>query len=456
MLNGSTPPLISETPGKQLQACVVVPVRNEEELLPSALRSLTEQQTLAGNPLSHDLYEVILLINNTTDRSVEIARRFQMLCPTFRLHIVERKFDKSHAHIGNVRRLLMDEACSRLESIGRPDRPILSTDSDSQVATNWIARNLEELGNGAEAVGGRVIVLPCEHYLLDPAARNLYRYDHLYRRLVSWIEAGLDPEPHDLWPRHHHHFGASLAVLAHTYKRVGRLPLRRHLEDVAFYGSLIRNDIRLRHSNKVRVFTSGRLAGRTRFGLASQLRDWQEWGKDALRMPVETGPFLHHLFAARNRLRLLWLDCQNGGLHRSRSSNANDSSATRLHQLSSTIGITASSLLAELRSAQHFGTLLEELRFYQICRKRWPDSLRLAPLKPVLEKLLAQFKATQRIRHAVPEGRYDTDRSESFELHAMWEGSGTVRVHHRPEAENRVPVPGGVLTTGDRREWHDL
>ncbi|MGA8027867.1 MAG: glycosyltransferase, partial [Bryobacteraceae bacterium] len=96
----------------------MVPVRNEEDLLPAALRALAEQKTLRGGALSHDCYEVILLINNTTDASPDIARSFKRLYPTFRLHIAERDFGRSEAHIGHVRRLLMDEACRRLESAG--------------------------------------------------------------------------------------------------------------------------------------------------------------------------------------------------------------------------------------------------------------------------------------------------------------------------------------------------
>src|SRR3954454_1320841 len=130
--------LIAEPPGEKLEACVTVPVKDEEDLLPSALRALAEQKTLTGDEFAHERYEVILLINNTRDRSRQVAEQFQRLYPTFRLHIIERNFGKSHSHNGYVRRLLMDEACRRLETREGDRKTILTTDADSQVASNWI------------------------------------------------------------------------------------------------------------------------------------------------------------------------------------------------------------------------------------------------------------------------------------------------------------------------------
>ncbi len=378
--------LVSEPPGPALQACVVVPARNEEELLPSALRSLAEQRTADGKLLPHEIYEVILLINNTTDRSAQIATSFRRLYPTFRLHVIERVFARSHAHIGHVRRLLMDEACRRLEAVVGTRPAILSTDADSQVAPNWISANLNELANGAEAVGGRIVVLPCEQDLLDPATRTLHRYDHVYRRLVSWTEHRFDPEPHDPWPRHHHHYGASLAVTPETYKAAGRLPPRRFFEDLAFHDALVQRDVRLRHSNRVKVFTSARLSGRARFGLSRQLSEWEKCGKKALRLPVENGNFLEYLFAARRRLRLLWLDYRDTG----------ELAESRVKECAKRVGIAPRELLLRIQRARYFGGLLEEVKFYGTCRKTWPDWMRLAPLQYAADELQAQFKALSR------------------------------------------------------------
>lgn len=422
--------LVTTPPSAKLQACIIVPVRNEEDLLPSALRALAEQKTVSGGILFHELYEVILLINNTTDRSRQAAESFLRLYPTFRLHIVERSFSKSRAHVGHARRLLMDEACRRLKTVGDSRAAILSTDADSQVAPNWIACNQEELAAGADAVGGRIVIPACEKDLLDPAARELHRYDQMYRRLVCWIEDRLDPQPHDPWPRHHQHFGVSLAVKPQVYKAAGRLPPRRCFEDLAFYDALIRYDVRVRHSNKVKVFTSARLVGRTRAGLSTQLSYWAKRGKSALRIPVESGAFLEQMFAARHDLRLLWLSYQ----------TTRELPAGHVQEVSAKTGIKASQIAVEVRTARTFGLLIERLRFYEMFRKTWPDWVRLAPLRCAIEELLESFKAGQRYRSGIRARRYDTDSYDSLIPDATLSGPENGRAPRLLEGPASTPA----------------
>ncbi|HEX3683126.1 MAG TPA: glycosyltransferase [Bryobacteraceae bacterium] len=375
--------LVPEAPSSQLQACVVLPARNEEELLPAALHALAEQKTLEGKPLPHDAYEILLLINNSIDRTRCVAESFQRLYPSLRLHVLERNFGKSHAHIGHVRRLLMDEACRRLETLGRCEGLILSTDSDSRVAPNWICRNSDEIARGAQAVGGRIVVLPCELDAMHPMTLEIYRQDHLYRRLVSWVEDRCDPEPHDPWPRHYQHFGASLAITPRAYRAAGRMPPRRYLEDVAFYNALLRHDIRLRHSNRVRVFTAGRLKGRTRFGLSRQLKDWQAPRKRLPCLRVESARFLAELFQTRRQLRRLWLD----------RPHTTQNCRLLADDLAAALGVSAQWLVDRTQAARYFGLLLSDVRFYERFRKMWPNAARLEKLERAVQELRIAFEA---------------------------------------------------------------
>ena len=434
--------LVSEPPAERLEVCVTVPARDEEDLLPSALRALAEQKTITGDPLDHERYEVILLINNTRDRSRQVAEQFQRLYPTFRLHIVERNFNKSHSHNGYVRRLLMDEACRRLEMRGGTCKAILTTDSDSQVAPNWISQNQEELASGAEAVGGRIVILPCEEALLDPATRAIQKYDHLYRRMIAWIEDRFDPQPHDPWPRHHQHFGASLALTTRIYRSVGRLPPRRYFEDIAFYQAMIRHDVRLRHSSRVRVFTSARLTGRARFGLSSELKDWQVCGRKGLRARVECRAFLEYLFATRSRFRSLWLDCHEKG----------EFSVHEVRELSRDTGISFSDVATQLHRARYFGLLLERTNFYAMCRKQWPDRLRLAPLEYVANELRDAFNA--QTRAAARAHRVDRIQCEVVEVNAIRNGLERTHVRRHLEAGNSVLVQANELVTNALGRQH--
>lgn len=382
MRNRERVPLVAEPPNRNLQACVIVPARNEEDLLPFALHALAEQRTLDGKPLAFDAYEIILLINNSTDHTRRAAQSVRRLYPSLPLHVIERNFDQSHAHIGYVRRLLMDEAACRLEAVGRADGLILSTDSDSRVAPNWICRNADEISRGAEAVGGRVVIAAGEQDAIDPSTRKAYEYDTVYRRLICWLEDRFDPEPHDPWPKHHQHFGASLAITACAYRATGGLPPRRYLEDVAFYDALMRHDIRIRHSNLVRVFTSGRLGGRTRFGLSHQLKEWQGSRKRLLNVRVESARFLEELFKARRQLRVLWRE-----LH-----NTQAPKASWVPHPAAALGVPARQVIETAQAARYFGLLLEQLCFYKRFRRTWRESVRLTPLEKVVEELRAAFK----------------------------------------------------------------
>jgi glycosyltransferase involved in cell wall biosynthesis len=375
--------LVANPPDPNLKFCVIVPARNEEELLPSALQALAEQKQLDGSPLPYSSYEVIVLINNSSDLSRQVAEEFQRLYPKLRLYVAERNLDNSHAHAGYVRRLLMDEACRRLENVGAGSLLILSTDSDTRVAPNWIARNSQEIARGAQVVGGRIVVLPCEQDSLDSAAQEIYRYDHVYRRLVCWIEDRWDPEPHDPWPRHHQHFGASLAITPRAYQAARRLPPRRYLEDVSFYDMLVSRDIKIRHSNAVRVFTSGRLNGRTRFGLSRQLSDWQGSRKRLAGIRVESARFLSHLFRTRRQLRRFWLDYR----------QTQEIAPHVAEESAAALGLPFRQIIQTVQAARYFGALLRDLEFYERCRAMWPEWIRLASLPRAVDELVAAFDA---------------------------------------------------------------
>jgi len=359
----------------------VIPVRNEEDLLPNALHALAEQQCADGSPFAHSAYEIVLLINNSVDRSAQVARHFARLYPSLRLHVVERDLRPGTAHIGYVRRLLMDEACRRARASHVSDALMLSTDADTQVAPNWIAANLAELCAGADVVGGRILINGDEIATLSTAAGTRLKLDRLYRRLVSWIESQLDPEMHDPWPRHPHHFGASLAIWPHVYERVGGVPPRRHLEDIAFYRALLRHDIRIKHSMKVRVMTSARLIGRARYGLSKTLSDWCESGPRGVNSLVESKAFLEFLFGTRRQLRSVWLE-QKYDRHVAEA---------EIHSLAAAMDCSYSTLWNHIRNAASFGSLLEDIRFYALCRSAWPDWKRLQGLQRVVEDLLKSF-----------------------------------------------------------------
>ncbi|MGL5835227.1 MAG: glycosyltransferase [Waterburya sp.] len=303
--NAYSQPLVQRMPLRSCEVCVIVPVRNEASNLETTLLSLTNQVDLTGKLLDKNRYEIIILANNCSDNSAEVARSFAQTQPNLKLHIVEMTLKRDHAHIGWVRKILMDEAYRRLKSIGRNFGVIASTDGDTRVSSTWIAATLAEINNGADAVGGRIITNSSERNKLDQNTK-LYFLRHLrYGYLNSQLEAYLDPGFEPL-TRHHHHYGASLAVTAQMYAKVGGLPPLRSSEDVALYDALKRVDARFRHSPMVKVITSARLIGRAEAGLSDRLSQLKMMAQKHQAVLVEPAQLIKARYSLRCWLRYLW------------------------------------------------------------------------------------------------------------------------------------------------------
>ncbi len=296
-------------PGPELRVSVIIPVRNEADHLTTTLDSLRTQQSLSGAPLSADLYEVLVLTNNCTDTSHELAVQYQALFPQFPLHIANVHLPREQANIGHVRRLLMDEACRRLLSTGNGRGIIASTDGDTVPDIHWIAQTIAEIDRGNDAVGGRILTRPVAarpNRTGEPAARRYHLLDVTYRHLVAKAEARIDPMENDPWPRHFQHFGASLAVTCATYLKAGRLPTVPYLEDDAFYQAMLRIDAKVRKSPSVKVFTSTRTQGRVDVGFSWQLKQWADMTTAQQLPQVDSAEAVISRFQCRRLLRDCW------------------------------------------------------------------------------------------------------------------------------------------------------
>ncbi|WP_310395917.1 glycosyltransferase [Hymenobacter sp.] len=328
-------------PRAELQISVIIPAKNEVASLPATLAALAVQVDWQGRPLPPGSFEVIVLANNCTDATAAVVRQQARRFPHLVLHAAELCLPAAKAHVGRARRLLMDEACARLERVASPAGVIASTDADTRVAPTWLAATRAEIAAGADAVGGRILT-NITGAALQPLRRLQVR-DAAYRQLCARLEGLLDPAPADPWPRHHQHFGASLALTARAYRRVGGLPEVRFLEDEALCQALRRHDFKLRHSPEVQVLTSARRQGRAEVGLSWQLREWLHLSRQQREPHVESPAQLARLWRARQQLRTYWA---------SRPAQPHRPLATQL-------GLPAAMLLARVQCAAAFGELWE-------------------------------------------------------------------------------------------------
>ncbi|GAB3871224.1 glycosyltransferase [Hymenobacter segetis] len=327
-------------PRAGLRISVIIPAKDEAVTLPTALAALAAQVTECGQALPPDSFEVIVLANNCQDATAAVVRRQAQRFPELVVHVAELCLTGDTAHVGRARRLLMDEACARLEQVGQPLGIIASTDADTQVAPDWLATIQAEIVAGADAVGGRILT---SHEEAPVALQRIQAQDAAYHLLCTRLEDLIDPAPMDRWPRHYQHFGASLALTARAYRRVGGLPEVRFLEDEALCQELRRHDLALRHSPRVRVLTSARRQGRVEVGLSWQLSEWLRMSQQQREPHVENPVQLMRRWQLRRQLCACWA---------THPGAEPDATMTRL-------GLPVATVLARMQQSATFGVLWE-------------------------------------------------------------------------------------------------
>jgi hypothetical protein len=269
-------------------------VRNEVERIGGCLRALARQDGAAPD-------RVVLLLNGCIDGT---RAEIEALAPScgMRIDIVERDLRGADATAGMARSLAVAHAAE-----GLADHDILmTTDADGAVAANWIAANLAALAEGADIVCGRAVI-DWADALLIPA--HLHEDDARECRLAALIDelaTLVDPEPHDPWPRHTEHSGASLAFTVAAWRRAGGIPPIPSGEDRAFVDRMRRIDARIRHDPAVQVTVSGRIQGRAAGGMADTIRRRIVAQDEFIDSAIEPAADRYRRISLRAQARALW------------------------------------------------------------------------------------------------------------------------------------------------------
>jgi glycosyltransferase involved in cell wall biosynthesis len=225
---------------------VVVPAHDEEELLPRCIASL---RRAAAHPALTDIsIRVAVVLDRCSDASGDHA------VPLLRAG--DRLLERRDGNVGAARRsgieaLLHAEAGRAPSSIW-----LATTDADSRVPADWLARQLRLADEGADAIAGTVSV------------DDWHQHPHGSRRAfeASYAQA-MDGTVH----RHVH--GANLGVRASTYNLVGGVAGVPLGEDNAFVEALELFGVTIARPRALRVITSGRREGRVSAGFSKYLRE---------------------------------------------------------------------------------------------------------------------------------------------------------------------------------------
>jgi glycosyltransferase involved in cell wall biosynthesis len=270
---------------------VALPVKDEADRLGDCLDALTRQDIAA------DL-TILALVNNSTDESAAIARRFKQVV------VEEITLPEAEATAGAARRLAMQMAAE----IAGANGILLTTDADGRVTANWLRANLQALHAGADAVAGRALIDPIEEAFIPLALREADARECRYAALLDELAAAIDPDPADPWPRHDEDSGASIAVTVNAFRRAGGVPNLPMGEDRAFIRSLRRIDARVRHAPDVHVVVSGRTEGRAKGGMADTIRRRMVCPDVFLDDRLEGARHAARRARLRRRARALWAE----------------------------------------------------------------------------------------------------------------------------------------------------
>jgi glycosyltransferase involved in cell wall biosynthesis len=240
-------------PSTALRAAVVVPARDEEQRIGACLDALGAQVEI-----DHSAFEVVVVLDACADATEEAVERARGRWPGLAIHVLPGPGRGA----GPARATGMDFACARLEAVGFSQALLASTDADSVVAPDWVARQLEAIAAGAEAIGGEVVLDAAEAELL-PEAVLRRRQAELVERTRIAARRG---------PAEHPHFsGASLGLTPEAYRRAGGMAWLAALEDQDLEDRLADAGVEIHRLRPVRAVTSARIGGRAERGLARDL-----------------------------------------------------------------------------------------------------------------------------------------------------------------------------------------
>jgi glycosyltransferase involved in cell wall biosynthesis len=221
------------------EIAVVVPSRNEAELLPHALRALAAAMAhfaRTGPPVPTSL---TVVLDCTSDDSAQIMAEH----PWANIKRV------SAGRVGAARNAGVCAAAS-LAKVPPTQLWIANTDADSMVPSNWLERHYALAMNGAHVLAGTVEPVPTD---LGAAA------------LARWFDC------HDLREGHSHVHGANLGFRADVFSKLGGFSDQSLHEDRDFVAKARAHGYAVAATDSCRVSTSGRLHGRLAGGFADFL-----------------------------------------------------------------------------------------------------------------------------------------------------------------------------------------
>ena len=267
--------IINSEVDDDLKIVVIIPCFDEPDLI-RTLNSLKNCQKINSK------VEVIIHINSglntiseikkTNFKTFELAKNWILNYSTndlkFHLIFTDNLPDKD-AGVGLARKIAMDEAVRRFNSINNEKGIIVSFDADSQVDENYFVE-IEKAFSDNKTLGGAIYFEhPIEgedfdQFIFDRIIQyELYlRY---YYQALKYIE----------FPQVIHTVGSSFAVRADAYCKIGGMNKKKAGEDFYFLQKLLPLG-QIKEINTTKVIPSPRPSDRVPFGTGAAIMKWNE------------------------------------------------------------------------------------------------------------------------------------------------------------------------------------
>ncbi len=220
---------------------VLIPARNEEELLPRCLQSVIAACALLPPATTSD---IVVAVDRSTDLTREIAENM----------LIGRGvvLSTQAGAVGSARSLAARIALQRQF---RPLRQcwLANTDADCRVPETWLVDQLEFAEEGVESIAGTIDVDSFHEH--QPAVELRFRNSY-----------PIHPDG-----SHPHVHGANLGIRADTYLRVGGWSNHQTSEDHDLWNRLAKDGASRLSFGNIKVLTSGRRVGRAPDGFAGAL-----------------------------------------------------------------------------------------------------------------------------------------------------------------------------------------
>jgi hypothetical protein len=224
---------------------VVVPARDEEDLLPGCLDAVASavDALRAAHPLVRT--QVLVVLDACRDGSAQVVHDRDDVVGLTTLA----------GCVGVARSEGVEAAAAWAAAVGSRSLWVASTDADSAVPPHWLTAQLDWAAEGLGLVVGTVEPRPDD---LSPAA------------LSAWHQRHTTADGHD------HVHGANLGFTLDAYRSVGGFPPLHTHEDVRLVAAMGRAGVPRVATGAVPVITSGRRTGRAPGGFAHYLDELTE------------------------------------------------------------------------------------------------------------------------------------------------------------------------------------